>query len=256
MAPLFTIGSAAGGFIGLGLSRWVPSLGVNASIAGLVGMAAMFAGASHALLASVVMAFETTRQPVGLLPLLSGCTAAYLVAMFLNRHSIMTEKLARRGTRVHTEYSVDYLGHVLVRDEMSTEVVMLDGSRTLAEARAFLASRAQGTTHQGFPVLDRNGLLVGVVTRRDLLDATNNPVTPLADIIHRAPVVVFEDSTLRDAADQMVVEQVGRLPVVRRDDRRRVVGIVSRSDLLAAHAPRLRATRDARRTRRLWMRGA
>ena len=41
-------------------------------------MAAMFAGASRALLASVVFAFETTRQPLGLLPLLGGCTAAFL----------------------------------------------------------------------------------------------------------------------------------------------------------------------------------
>src|SRR5213075_1289080 len=78
MAPLFTIGSAAGAWLGLGVSRLMPGLGVNAQIAGLVGMAAIFAGASHALLASVVFAFETTRQPLGMLPLLAGCTMAYL----------------------------------------------------------------------------------------------------------------------------------------------------------------------------------
>ena len=65
-------------------------------------MAAMFAGASRALLASVVFAFETTRQPMGLLPLLGGCSAAYLVSLLLMRNSIMTEKIARRGTpRAH-----------------------------------------------------------------------------------------------------------------------------------------------------------
>ena len=63
-------------------------------------MAAIFAGASRALLASVVFAFETTRQPMGLLPLLGGCTAAYLVSCLLMQHSIMTEKIARRGARV------------------------------------------------------------------------------------------------------------------------------------------------------------
>jgi CIC family chloride channel protein len=70
----------------------------------VVGMAAMFAGASHALLASVVFAFETTRTPLTLLPLLVGCTCAYLVALRLNPESIMTEKLARRGTEVPREY--------------------------------------------------------------------------------------------------------------------------------------------------------
>jgi chloride channel protein, CIC family len=74
-------------------------------IAALVGMAAMFAGASRALLASVVFAFETTRQPIGLLPLLGGCSAAFLISCLLMKNSIMTEKIARRGVQVPSEYS-------------------------------------------------------------------------------------------------------------------------------------------------------
>jgi predicted transcriptional regulator len=70
-------------------------------------------------------------------------------------------------------------------------------------------------------------------------------------VIRRPPVVVFEDSTLRDAADHMVVEEVGRLPVVTREDSLKVVGIISRSDLLAAHRPRLAAATRARRVRRI-----
>jgi len=254
MAPLFTIGASAGASLGAGAALLLPGLGLNGPVAGLVGMAAMFAGASHALLASVVMAFETTRQPLGLLPLLSGCTAAYLVSMFLNRHSIMTEKLARRGTRVHTEYSVDYLSQVFVRDEMTADVVTLSATQTLADAQAFLAlRRGDAARHQGFPLVDEDGLLVGVLTRRDLLDVPADSACRLGELVRRTPIVVFDDSTLRDAADQMVVEQVGRLPVVTRDEPRRVVGIVSRSDLLAAHAPRLKAMRHVRRVRtRLW----
>jgi H+/Cl- antiporter ClcA len=250
MAPLFTIGSAFGAWIGAGAARFAPQLGMDGRIAGLVGMAALFAGASHALLASVVMAFETTRQPVGLLPLLAGCTSSYLVALLVSRHSIMTEKLARRGTSIRTEYAMDHLSQVLVRDEMSDVVVTLDAEESVASSRAWLASHAAGATHQGFPVLDAEGQLVGVVTRRDLLDPAHDVVGTVGALVRRPPVVVFDDSTLRDAADQMVVEQVGRLPVVRRDQPRRVVGIVSRSDLLAAHAPRLQAARDARRVRR------
>lgn len=250
MAPLFTIGASLGACIGAAAAQLAPWLGMNASVAGLVGMAAIFAGASHALLASVVMAFETTRQPVGLLPLLAGCTASYLAALMINRHSIMTEKLARRGASLRTEYAVDYLSHVVVRDEMSTEVATLRSDQTVGEAREWLASGAPGTTHQGFPVLDAKGLLVGVLTRRDLIDSDRDGAARLPDLVRRPAVVVFEDSTLRDAADQMVLEEVGRLPVVRRDAPRKVVGIVSRSDLLAAHAPRLQAARDARRVRR------
>src|SRR4029079_2772149 len=113
LAPLFTIGGGFGAIAGELMQRWTPSLGVDPRIAGCVGMAAMFAGASRALLTSIVFAFETTRQPIGLLPLLGGCTAAYLVSLLKMRHTIMTERLARRGAPVQTEYAVDYLHQIL-----------------------------------------------------------------------------------------------------------------------------------------------
>ena len=101
-------------------------------------------------------------------------------------------------------------------------------------------------------MLDANDRLVGVVTRRDLFDEANPNTLPVRAIVRRPPVVVYEDSSLRDAADQMVIEHVGRLPVVRRDAVRTVVGIISRSDLLSAHAPRLEAAHRLRVTRSIW----
>jgi CIC family chloride channel protein len=126
-------------------------------VAALVGMAAIFAGASHALLASVVFAFETTRQPLGLLPLLAGCSAAYLVSLLVSRTSIMTEKLARRGTGAGTEFVSDFLRHVRVGAVASRELVTLRADDRLEAVRAWLASHAGGATHQGFPVLDAGG---------------------------------------------------------------------------------------------------
>ncbi len=249
LAPLFTIGGGLGAWIGAQTARFAPALGVDARVAGLVGMAAIFTGASHALLASVVFAFETTRQPVGLLPLLAGCAAAYLVSLLLAPNSIMTEKLARRGVRVRAEYAVDHLARVPVRDVATRDVVSLRADDALGAVRAWLAGGAGGATHQGFPVVDDAARLVGVVTRRDLLDAAHADGARVRDVVRRPPVVVFEDSTLREAADQMVLARVGRVPVVRADGAR-VVGILSRSDLLAAHAPRLDAAHRAHRALR------
>jgi CBS domain-containing protein len=204
-------------------------------------MAAIFAGASHALLASVVFAFETTRQPLGLLPLLSGCSAAYLVSLLMMRSSIMTEKLARRGARVRTEYAADYLSQVLVRDASSRQVVSLRAGDRLADVRRWLAGGGAGASHQGFPVIDEKGELCGVLTRRDLLDTSHADTGTIGSLVKRGPVVVFDDNTLREAADHMVRAAVGRLPVVTRDAPRVVVGILSRSDLLSAHEDRLDA---------------
>jgi CIC family chloride channel protein len=231
LAPLFTIGGGCGVFLGELLALEFPKFGIDARICALVGMAAMFAGASRALLASVVFAFETTLQPMGLLPLLGGCTAGFLVSSLLMRNTIMTEKLARRGVRVPMEYAADFLDRISVADACSREVVTVRTSQTVGELRSLVA------THQGFPVIDDQGRLVGVVTRRDVID--RDPSTPVRDLIKRPPSVVFLDMSLRDAADHMVRENVGRLPVVDRADPTRVVGIITRSDLLRAHEARL-----------------
>ena len=231
LAPLFTIGGGAGVVLAELAAMQFPHFGIDPRIGALVGMAAMFAGASRALLASVVFAFETTLQPLGLLPLLAGSTAGYLVSALLMRNTIMTEKLARRGVRVPSEYHADYLDRIQVADACSRDVKTLRADATIGEARETLE------THQGFPVINSSDQLVGVITRRDY--AGKPPETRIGDLVRHAPSVVFLDNSLRDAADHMVRENVGRLPVVSREDPRRVIGIITRSDLLSAHARRL-----------------
>jgi H+/Cl- antiporter ClcA/CBS domain-containing protein len=251
LAPLFTIGGGIGAAIGWGVAYLFPELGIDPSIAALVGMAAIFAGASHALLASIVFAFEVTRQPIGLLPLLGGCSAAYLISLRLMRHSIMTERLARRGTPVRTEYTMDYLAQVQVGDAATRDVVTLNAETLLGEVRQWLAEDGRDLKHQGYPVISADGLLVGVVTLRDLLDQTRSDNSTVGETIRRAPVVVFDDNSMREAADHMVRERVGRLPVVTRNAPRTIIGIISRSDLLGAHEKRLESTDNReRRVRR------
>ncbi len=241
LAPLFTVGGGLGALLGSVATAVAPGLGIDVHVAALVGMAAIFAGASHALLTAVIFAFETTRQPMGLLPLLAGSSTAYLIALFMMRSSIMTEKLARRGTPIRTEYMADFLDRVPVRDAFTRDVVTVDGAQTLRALRDWLATRAAPTIHQAYPVLDANGALLGVVNRHELLDPSRDETSLVRDLVISAPAVVFEENTLREAADHMVRVKVGRLPVVSREDPRHVMGIISRSDLLSAHAGRLDA---------------
>lgn len=116
LAPLFTIGGALGALLGVGLIYIFPSLPISIATAALVGMAAMFAGASRALLTSIVFAFETTAQPNGLLPLICACVAAYFVSFFLMKGSIMTEKIRRRGVSTPESYHPDILMHAYAKD--------------------------------------------------------------------------------------------------------------------------------------------
>jgi len=247
LAPLFTIGGGLGGLLGAVAAALLPAAGVDPRMAALVGMAALFAGASRALLASVVFAFETTRQPLALLPLLGGGTAAYLVSCLTMRNSIMTEKIVRRGLRVPAEYHADFLERVLVRDAATRPVTSVAATQTVAAVREWLAAGGPGTAHQGFPVVDGDGRLVGVITRRDLFAARVDPAATIATLVTRPPAVAYEDSSLREAADHMVLERVGRLPVVSREAPWRAVGMLTRSDLLAAHGRRLAEARERRR---------
>ena len=133
LAPLFTIGGGVGVLLGAAVHLAAPQVAIDLRVAALVGMAAIFAGASRALLASVVFAFETTLQPMGLLPLLGGCAMSYLVSCVLMRNTIMTEKIARRGVRVPAEYMSDFLDQVLVRDAAAKNIIALPADKSVAE---------------------------------------------------------------------------------------------------------------------------
>lgn len=247
LAPLFTVGGGVGYAAAAGLAAVAPSAGIDLRIGALVGMAALFAGASRAPLACVVFAFEATRQPLGLLPLLGGCGAAYLLSCVMMRTSIMTEKIARRGRPIPAEYSADQLEQVLVRDVGMRPVVTLKNADQVTNVQEWLRSGVPETAHHGFPVVDDAGRVLGVVTQRDIY-ACRSVDQPVSALVTRSLIGIAPFASLRDAADTMLREGIGRLPVMKEG---RLLGIITRSDLLEGHQPRLVATTRIERTRRI-----
>ncbi|HEX4633307.1 MAG TPA: chloride channel protein [Gemmatimonadales bacterium] len=254
LAPLFIIGGGLGSSLGSLAAHVAPGAGIDPRVAALVGMAAMFAGASRAFLASVVFALEATRQPMTILPLLGGGAAAYLVSYLSMRETIMTRKITDRGVRVISEYGVDALEGTLVGSRLQAPVSTVAGEDTVADLRRWLDSGVPGSSHQGFPVVGVGGELIGVITRRDLQPAAGPEL--IKDLIKREAVTVNESQSLRAAADLMVVHGVGRLPVVSSADPHAIIGIITRSDLLRAHESRLEEAHHAVQgidVRRLWV---
>jgi CBS domain-containing protein len=157
--------------------------------------------------------------------------------------SIMTEKLARRGLRINTEYEPDVLTSVLVADTM-----VLDAPRLLQEmsVRDVADRIAQHdpilSRHHGILVVDDQGKLVGIMTRGDVMRALQDDPTgswTLLDASNSKPIVAYQDETLFDAAGRMLRNKVGRLPVVSRDDPREIVGYLGRSSFLEARMRRM-----------------
>jgi CBS-domain-containing membrane protein len=182
--------------------------------------------------------------------LLIGSVVAYLFTVLVMKRSILTEKVARRGYHVSREYSVDPLERLSVSDVMATDVVTVPAALPVRELLAdyFLAGRPKG--HQGYPVVDQAGELVGVVTRSTLLEnwiyavikgaeGTRQPAIDVIityDLIQREPITVFPWESCRTAAERMAQAGVGRLPVVSPEDPRKVIGMITRSDLLKPRA--------------------
>ncbi len=248
LAPLFTIGGALGGLLGLLLQMAFPMWHVHPGMAALVGMAAMFGGASRAVLTSVLFVFETTGQASTLLPLMSGCGVAYLVSCIAMRTTIMTEKIARRGIHVPSEYAADYLEQIPVAQACTQPATSLFAQDTVAKTRDWFNSHQLEASHQGYPVVDEQGKLLGVVTRRQVVDPAVSMDAPLRSLLSRPPLVVTPQHSLREAADHMVEANVGRLVVVDPVHTDQVVGILTRGDLLKAQWVPLKQTRHAMRS--------
>jgi CBS domain-containing protein len=152
----------------------------------------------------------------------------------------MTEKIARRGIKTPEEYMADALDHVHVRDIASKHVVTISAEDRVQAVREWIESGAPGTTHQGFPVVNEKGILVGVLTRRNVLNPANKSDQKISDLLSRPPKFVYDDCTVRQAADHMVNHGVGRLPVVKRDALGIPVGMITRSDILSVFQKRVR----------------
>ncbi len=147
LAPLFTIGGALGILFALGINDLFPAMAVDLPTAAIVGMAAMFAGASRALLTSIVFALETTGQPNSLLPLIAGCGSACFISFLLLENTIMTEKISRRGIVAPDRFEPDILSTFTVRHLMSTEVPAEPAAPVVFEDdKAAIAAQLMGKT--------------------------------------------------------------------------------------------------------------
>jgi H+/Cl- antiporter ClcA len=232
LAPILLMASCFGGLVAAGAHEAVPGLAISTSAIAVVAMAATFGAATRAVFTSVVFAFELTRDYRAVVPLMLAAVVADLVARALVEHDIMTEKLVRRGLTVPRAYEPDPVRLVRVADAMTAPADTIRDDATLDEARQrFLADG-----HGAYPVVDRSGRCVGILSRTDLLDAAGSPDGPVAAVATPEVVTVDGDATLLAAMELIVEEHVDHLPVVDADGR--LVGICTRTDILRSRLQR------------------
>jgi H+/Cl- antiporter ClcA/predicted transcriptional regulator len=240
LAPLLTMGGGMGALASTFL------LGGDKALWPLVGMTAVLGGTMRSPLTGIVFAIELTDDIQALPALLIAAVTAHAFTVLCMKRSILTEKVARRGFHVSREYSVDPLERHSVGDVMSPDVVTIPATAHVKELMEAYFLPGDGRKHQGYPVVDKDGRLVGMVARSNILKqwianigkgsgagelSGAEPIIAY-DLIEREAVTAYPWESCRVAAERMAQSHVGRLPVVDPDNPQKVVGIITRSDLL------------------------
>ncbi len=235
-APSLFIGATLGGAFGQLVSQLFPQLGVAPAAFAMVGMAALLAGAVHAPLTAILLLFEMTRDYRIILPLMFAVVVSLLLSQRLQRDSVYTLGLARKGIRLARGRDVDVMESVQVGDVMLRETFALPVDFPV-EA---LAERFLQTGRHGFAVASADGNLYGIVSVEDYRHALTGEYgaveqLTVRDIATRDLITAFPDETVGAALRRMSPRDLSRLPVVARDDPRRLLGMVRRSDIVRSY---------------------
>jgi H+/Cl- antiporter ClcA len=243
LAPTFMWSAAMGGLFAMIGNHVFPNAHLSPAAFALVAMGAVFGAASRAAFSFIIFAFEITRDYNSVLPLMLVAVIADGVAMlFMPRSSIMTEKLARRGLRVHQDYEADVLTQVTVAETMEKNPPVIAAGTKVGEVADRIARHDPAVArYDALLILDDNKL-VGIVTRGDILRALDKDSTGMITVEQAGStklVVTYSDELMSEAAAKMLHQDVGRLPVVERGDERKAVGYLGRAAILAARTRRL-----------------
>lgn len=263
LAPLFTIGGAFGALLGMVVIKYLPGTQINMATAALIGMAAMFAGASRAVLTSIIFAFETTAQPHGILPLLGACTAAYFVSFFLLKGgSIMTEKIQRRGVRTPDAYTPDVLLQLNAEDIMQETPVIVSADNTVEDLRLWSSENIDRNAYMFFIVADEEENFIGYAERDKLFDEGLRGQTPVKDIITGRTPVVHEEEGVDTVCEIMGNAEMDVIAVLSKTEKGKIAGIIAATDIINAYSEMHRRNNHyhtsislQRRTMRLIVRG-
>ncbi len=235
-APTLFLGAMAGGAYGQLVHTLWPQSTAQSGAYAMVGMAAVFAGAARAPITGILILFEMTRDYRIILPLMFATVVSTLVARALEKESIYTLKLVRKGIDVHARADRDLMRTIRVEEAMTPVDQVPTVSPDLPIDR--LAELFQKTHHHGFPVLDEKGELCGIVTMTDLERALaqGKAQATVGEICTTQVITVYPDETLEDAARYFALHDLGRIPVVDRRNPRRLVGMLWRGDIVRAYA--------------------
>jgi len=243
-APALFTGAMLGGAFGYVVKSFAPDIPIDVGAYALVGMASVFGAAARAPLTAMLIVFEMSNDYNLILPLMAAGMTASSVSYWLLPESIYTIKLSKRGIHFEQGRDMDVMQGVMVYEVMNSSPITVSREDNLADLFALFHE----TRLHGFPVLNEDGTLYGVVSLQDMERTLHNVDRTLLkkdiplkdvkvwDVATPDAVTVYSDEPIWAAIRKMAPRDLARLPVVSRGETPgRLEGIVSRSDILKAY---------------------
>ncbi|MHB8763039.1 MAG: chloride channel protein [Deferrisomatales bacterium] len=234
-APSLFVGAMLGGAYGYLVTALFPELSAGPGAYALVGMGGFLAAATHAPMTAIFLIFEMTHEYSVILPIMFCCVIGYTVSRYLQRESIDTLELARRGIHLEEGREVSVLQSLRAGDIMNPRVEAVAETMPLRE----LLQMIPRSRHVTFPVVDPQGRLAGILSLQDFREVAYEEgledLVVAGELATRQVVTVYPDESLRDALAKIGFRNIEHLPVVSREDPRRIVGMLSRRDVVSAY---------------------
>ncbi|MFW2330868.1 MAG: chloride channel protein [Nitrospinota bacterium] len=235
-APSLFIGCMVGGAFGYGVNYVAPFEVGSPGAYAMVGIGAVMAAVAHAPLTNILMGYELTGNYEIILPIMTACIISTYVMTLLSSESLYTEKLRRKGIKLWRGRDLTIMDRVTVSDIMRTNVKTINEDTPFREImNLFMNSR-----DSYFPMIDSNDNLTGIISIQNIREVLNES-DYLADIvvaneIATYPVItVHSDNNLNEAFIVFADIDIEQLPVVASDNPKKVVGLISRKDVIASY---------------------
>ncbi len=247
-APSLFLGAALGGSLGLIVEQIFPNMVIQPSAFALVGMAAVLAGTVRAPATAIILLFEMTNDYRILLPLMFAVVVSVYLSRSMHEASVYELSLLRKGIRLQRGRDIDVLETLTVKEVMRDVPATVQAHMPLRMASGLMD---MARVH-GLPVVSNDGALCGVISLSDIdraiEESESNLDLPSLEFCSQKLAVAYPDETVREAMKRMSGRDIGRVPVVSPDEETRLVGWLSRADIIRAYELALsRRTADRHR---------
>ncbi len=229
--PTRFVGASLGYLFGIAAAQVPLGLTINPSAFALVGMGAFLAATTHAPIMAIIMIFELTLDYQIILPLMLACVVGYYTSVGMEKRSIYSEALKRKGAGDYRHQ----LAELHVRDLMKPDPLSVSPMARFAEiGQKFIANRFN------YLYVTEEGRFVGAISLHDIKNYLNAPelaeLVLAGDIVREDFPVIHLTASLTEALDRFARHPGERLPVVTDQESKRLIGSLAKTDVILALA--------------------